>query len=146
VVGGEASDIGVHGSVVPFVPSYILSCDHDNIATMWDEWNGKADSDGETNIDCHVGGVKELEKVHKNKWRKKFSSAQQKYFSRFKMSMLRLENIIGASEQSEESVLEELSEKCQVEKVKGVTNIEKQLRRELERRLGKDAEVQRKRQ
>ena len=116
------------------MPQYKVFRKHKTIYSVWDEWNGLRDFSSDINDDCHVGGIKELERLHKNRWRVSYSAADAKYFSRLKSIVMMMECMVKALNLAEADVINELNELLQREEINQITKIEKRLRQEIELR------------
>ena len=91
---------------------------------MWEEWFGlNLFSDGP------LGGIEALETKYKSRWRKHFSTGNQKHFSRIKLIVKCIRKICEDKKKDVDCVLIELQDECNENGVKEVTSMERYIRR-----------------
>eukprot|EP00536_Pseudo-nitzschia_multiseries_P016836 jgi/Psemu1/48033/gm1.48033_g len=98
---GTTTTAGARGST-NLIPQKTLIRQHSAVSSMWKEWLGLEDF----KEDDFSGGIEELEKTLGNRWRKHYSAAEQKQFSRLKCIIEFIKDRVHSGE-SLEVLLEE---------------------------------------
>ena len=120
------------------IPLYKLYKKHRDCLSVWDEWHGLREFSSNNNGVCFSGGIQELESRYKNLWRKSFSPAECKHFSRIKSIVHWMKAIVEEMNETDVEARTKIHEMLETEDIKQVTTIEKRLRKHADE-MGLDA-------
>jgi hypothetical protein len=110
---------------------YCLFKGHTSYHSIYQEWYGTHDFDYNRNSSCYKGGIQELEKEYGMQWRSHFTPAEQKHFSRLKLTVLHINSVIERRGTTAEQVLMELDTFAKERNARTVTALEKLIKNHL---------------
>ena len=110
------------------VPTYKPHTTHQTASSVWHEWFGTQYFDASTNCKCFPGGIHELEKVHKNRWRHHFTTSEAKLFSRIKLVVGHIQRLLERTGLTPSTLLTNVDAALMKRNISNHTNIEKFLK------------------
>jgi hypothetical protein len=113
-------------STEPF--HYALCNSYKSCQSVWHEWFGTNEFDPALNLFCFPGGVNGLEEKYSNSWRKNFSTADQKKFSRLKSIVKSISAIVEKADKNPDHLLNKLDAMLHEKKSTTLTAMDKFLK------------------
>lgn len=105
--------------------NYSLFKHHKSFHSIFHEWYGTNAFDSNQNPNCYKGGIQQLENDYGHAWRSHFTPAEQKHFSRLKLTVMNINKLIESKCSTAEAVLVELDDHAKENRAQTVSSLEK---------------------